>query len=144
MRYVDVDGDRQVPVMRKEGDDVENQSGESLVSEGDVTWAKLCGIPSRYATAPHHQRRTSVISQAGVLPGAAPTSPFQPKPPDLTCQHHHHHQHHTHNHRHHQNIYKEKQKIQRRGSYTSPRRFFEAMFCGAVHEKCRKCLKKRR
>ena len=92
------------------GGDVENQSGESLVSEGDVTWAKLCGIPSRYATAPHHQRRTSVISQAGVLPGAAPTSPFQPKPPDLTCQHHHHHQHHTHNH---QNIYKEKQKIHR-------------------------------
>ena len=95
------------------GDDVENQSGESLVSEGDVTWAKLCGIPSRYTTAPHHQRRTSVISQAGVLPGAAPTSPFQPKPPDLTCQHHHHHQHHTHNHRHDQNIYKEKQKIHR-------------------------------
>ena len=112
MRYVDVDGDRQVPVMRKEGDDVENQSGESLVS-GDVIWAKLCGVPSRYATAPHHQRRTSVISQAGVLPGAAPTSPFQPKPPDLTCQHHHHHQHHTHNHRHHQLMYKEKQKIHR-------------------------------
>ena len=71
------------------------------------------GIHSRYATTPHHQRRTSVISQAGVLPGAAPTSPFQPKPPDLTCQHHHHHQHHTHNHRHHQLMYKEKQKIHR-------------------------------
>ena len=41
------------------GDDVENQSGESLVSEGDVTWANcvgyLVGIPPLLIISAGHQ-----------------------------------------------------------------------------------------